>query len=202
MLSARPNLVIYTVPPSLSGRYRETFRPSGAKSDARDAEMLLEILALHRDQLRPRRPDTVATGLLQGLCVERRRLVEDLVPYWMMQKRTRQTHRLTACLGNYFPQALRWFADVDAPLMAAVLEKWGQLRAMQRSHPGLWLSSGSASYSAAGRTASSTTRPLTSSPSSARTLLSSLPWRLPRFPHAFLNGNKSPASRNSPDDFS
>jgi len=127
MLSARPNLVIYTVPPSLSGRYRETFRPSGAKSDASDAEMLLEILALHRDQLRPRRPDTVATRLLQGLCVERRRLVDE---------RTRQTHRLTACLGNYFPQALRWFADVDAPLMAAVLEKWGQLRAMQRSHPG------------------------------------------------------------------
>jgi len=43
MLTKYPHLVLFPVHPTTAARYRETFAPSGAKSDPSDTESLLEV---------------------------------------------------------------------------------------------------------------------------------------------------------------
>ena len=121
------HLVLFPVHPSTAARYRQVFSPSGAKDDSRDAASLLDLLLHHRSQLRPWQPDTVETRQLQRL-VEQRRL--------MVNEKTRQSNRFTACLKMYFPQILQWFDDVTAPVVGALLERWPSLQELQRAHPG------------------------------------------------------------------
>ncbi|MGO9271000.1 MAG: IS110 family transposase [Terriglobia bacterium] len=45
-------LLLYPVPPKMVADYRKAFSGSGAKSDPQDANLLLELLRLHRDHLR------------------------------------------------------------------------------------------------------------------------------------------------------
>ena len=71
--------VLYPVNPKALARYREAFRTSGAKDDPADAELLLDLLRKHRDQLRPWLPDTVEARTLQSLCEQRRKLVNHRV---------------------------------------------------------------------------------------------------------------------------
>src|SRR6516164_7870755 len=97
MLTKYPHLVLFAVHPTTAARYRETFAPSGAKSDPSDTDSLLDLLLRHREQLRPLQPDTVETRLLHFLVEERRQTVNE---------RIRQSQRLTACLKLYFPQVL------------------------------------------------------------------------------------------------
>jgi transposase len=120
-------LVLFPVHPKTAAQYRETLCPSGAKSDPSDTASLLDLLQRHREKLRQLRPDTVETRLLQML-VETRRLI--------VNEKTRQKNRLTACLKIFFPQILKWFDAVDAPLVGALLRRWGSLRELQRAHPG------------------------------------------------------------------
>ena len=127
MLSKYSHLVLFPVHPSTAARYRQVFSPSGAKDDSRDAASLLDLLLHHRSQLRPWQPDTVETRQLQRL-VEQRRL--------MVNEKTRQSNRFTACLKMYFPQILQWFDDVTAPVVGALLERWPSLQELQRAHPG------------------------------------------------------------------
>ena len=127
MLSKYAHLVLFPVHPSTAARYRQVFSPSGAKDDPRDTESLLDLLLHHRSQLRKWQPDTVETRHLQRL-VEQRRL--------MVNEKTRQSNRLTACLKMYFPQILLWFDDVAAPVVGALLERWPSLQQLQRVHPG------------------------------------------------------------------
>jgi transposase len=127
LLSKYPHLVLFPVHPKTAAQYRQTFCPSGAKSDGEDTASLLDLLQHHRDKLRRLEPDTVETRLLQVLTETRRRLVDE---------KTRQKNRLTACLKIYFPQVLKWFDAVDSPLVGALLKRWGTLRELQRAHPG------------------------------------------------------------------
>jgi transposase len=127
MLTKYPHLVLFPVHPTTAARYRETFCPSGAKSDPSDTASLLDLLLRHRERLRPLQPDTVETRLLHFLVEERRRTVDE---------KTRQNNRLIACLKLYFPQILRWFGDVDTPLVGDLLERWPTLEQLQRAHPG------------------------------------------------------------------
>jgi len=122
-----PHLVLFPVAPTTSARFRGAFSPSGAKSDARDADVLLTLLLQHRRQLRPLRPDTEQTRHLQYLVEQRRHMVDE---------KTRCSNRLTACLKQYFPQVLEWFGDIDEPLPCAFVEHWPTLSAVQHSHPG------------------------------------------------------------------
>ena len=115
MLTKYPHLVLFPVHPTTAARYRETFAPSGAKSDPSDTDSLLDLLLRHREQLRPLRPDTVATRLLHFLVEERRQTVDE---------KTRANLRLTDCLKLYFPQVLRWFDDVTSPLVGDLLQRW------------------------------------------------------------------------------
>jgi len=127
MLAKYAHLVIFPVHPKTAAQYRETFCPSGAKSDPADAAWLLDLLLRHRNQLREMRPDTPQTRLLQYLTEYRRRLVDEA---------TRQKNRLTSCLKIYFPQLLCWFDDVGSPVAGALLERWPTLPQLQRVHPG------------------------------------------------------------------
>ncbi len=127
MLTKYPHLVLFPVHPTTAARYRETFAPSGAKSDPSDTDSLLDLLLRHRERLRPLRPDTVETRLLHFLVEERRQTVDE---------KTRTNLRLIDCLKLYFPQVLRWFDDVTSPLVGDLLERWPTLEQLQRAHPG------------------------------------------------------------------
>jgi hypothetical protein len=117
---------LYPVHPTTSANYRKSFSPSGAKSDPCDADMLLDLLLKHREQLRPLRPDTEETRSLQILVEERRKQVD---------LQTSQTHRLTMHLKQSFPQILQWFDDIKAPLVANLLERWPTLEQLQKARP-------------------------------------------------------------------
>ena len=86
MLRKYECLPLYPVPSTISASMREALYPSGAKDDARDADLLLELLLLHRDKLRRWTPDNEATPRIQNLVEERRKLVEE---------KTAQLNRLT-----------------------------------------------------------------------------------------------------------
>ena len=127
MLTQYPHLVLFPVHPTTAARYRETFAPSGAKSDPSDTDSLLDLLLRHREKLHPLQPDTVETRLLHFLVEERRQTVDE---------RTRQSQRLTAGLKLYYPQVLQWFEDVARPVVGDLLERWPTLEELQRAHPG------------------------------------------------------------------
>lgn len=124
-LTKYAHLILYPINPARLAHYRKSFRPSGAKDDPSDAELLLNYLCNHRDQLRPLQPDTEDTRALQFLVEARRRTVDD---------KTRFKNRLTAVLKQYYPQILDWFADVDSAVVLDLLERWPTLGDLQRVH--------------------------------------------------------------------
>jgi transposase len=119
-------LVLMIAQPTIAARYRETFAPSGAKDDGNDTGSLLDMLLRHPDKLRQLDPDTEETRLIQFLAEDRRRLVDF---------KTAQCNRLKARLKLYFPQILRWFDNLAAPLVGDLLERWPTLEALQRVNP-------------------------------------------------------------------
>lgn len=119
-------LALYPVHPSTSSDYRKAMDPSGRKDDPGDADLLLDLLTLHRGRLRALEPDTEATRKLQALVEKRRQLVEE---------RTAQTNRITHQLKLYFPQVLEWFDDLSAPIVAAFLERWPTLPRLLQEAP-------------------------------------------------------------------
>jgi transposase len=125
-LMAYDFLVLFPVNPKALARYREAFRPSGAKDDPTDAALLLDLLRKHRDQLRAWRPDTVEARTLQALCEQRRKLVN---------QRVAVTNRMTSLLKQYFPQALDWVGAVATRQGCDFLMKWPELASVQRARP-------------------------------------------------------------------
>ena len=94
MLSKYEPLHLFPVPSTMSANMRKALYPSGSTDDPRDADVLLELLLKHRDNLRRLSPDTEATRRVQNLVEERRKLVDE---------KTAQTNRLTSDLKIYFP---------------------------------------------------------------------------------------------------
>jgi transposase len=126
MLTKYQHLVVFPVHPTTLANYRKSFRPSGAKDDPSDAGLLLDLLLLHRDKLRPLNPDTPETRTLQFLVEERRKLVHE---------KTRYSNRLTSHLKMYFPQALDWFDEIASYIAVDFLERWPTLDKLQRARP-------------------------------------------------------------------
>jgi hypothetical protein len=123
MLSKYEHLVIFAVHPTSLANYRKSFRPSGAKDDPHDAGLLLDILTLHRDKLRPESGHG-GTRTLQFLVEERRKLLNE---------KTRYSNRLTAHLKMYFPQVLGWFDDIGSRMAVDFLLRWPDLESLQRA---------------------------------------------------------------------
>ena len=119
-------LVLYPINPKALARYREAFRASGAKDDPLDAELLLDLIRLHRSRLRAWLPDTVETRRLQLLAEYRRKLVNN---------RIRHTNRTTSLLKMYFPQALDWAGELGTVQSCDFLEKWPSLSTIQHARP-------------------------------------------------------------------
>ena len=119
-------LVLYPINPKALARYRETFRGSGAKDDPSDAELLLDLLRLHRNRLRVWLPDTVETRRLQLLVEYRRKLVNN---------RIRHTNRTTSMLKMYFPQALDWVGQLGTVQSCDFLQQWPALMAILQAPP-------------------------------------------------------------------
>lgn len=126
MLSKYEHLVVFPVHPTTLAHYRMSFRPSGAKDDPGDADLLLELLRLHRDKLRRLNPDTEETRTLQFLVEDRRKLVAE---------KTRTSNRITAAVKKYYPQVLEWFEEVGTVLVAEFLQQWPTLEQLQRAKP-------------------------------------------------------------------
>jgi transposase len=119
-------LHLYPVHPATLAQYRKTWYPSGAKSDPRDADLLLEIVTTHRQRLRRIPPETEDMRLLQGLVENRRKLVDD---------RTALTNRLQQALKIIFPQLPVWFDNLTTELVEDLLAKWPSLPQLQKAQP-------------------------------------------------------------------
>jgi hypothetical protein len=115
-------LVLYPVNPKTLAKYREAFRLAGSKDDPDDAQLLLEILMLHRDKLRAWKPDDELTRTITLLVEYRRELVDE---------RTSLTNRVTGLLKLYYPQALAWSGDLTTVQACDFLEHWPTLSQVQ-----------------------------------------------------------------------
>ena len=123
MLSRYRSLYLFPLHPNKLDSYRKSVYPSGAKSDPRDADLILDYLIKHPERLRGLQPDTVETRTLQLLVEERRRLVD---------QHTSQVQILTQCLKLSFPQILTWFDSPAMPLVLELLKSWPTLAALRK----------------------------------------------------------------------
>jgi len=119
-----PFLVLFPVNPQTLARYRRAFKPSRAKDDPSDAQLLLDLVSRHPEQFHPWEPGRPEVRALASLVEQRRTLVADKVRY---------TNRLTAALKQYYPQVLEWFTDKDTRVFCAFIEKWPNLAKVQRA---------------------------------------------------------------------
>lgn len=116
-------VVLYPINPKSLARYRDAFRPGGAKDDPTDAELLTDLLRTHRDRLRPWKPNDASVRTLQLLVEDRRALVD---------QRTALTNRLQNRLKEYYPQALAWAGGLDSLQACDFLERWPDLSAVRK----------------------------------------------------------------------
>lgn len=117
-LSRHAHITLYPVNPSTVAKYRKAFANSGAKNDPTDANIIAEILSLHRDKLTPIEAESSDIRALAQLLEYRRKLVQD---------RVYLSNRITAVLKNYFPQALDWFKEKDTIIFCTFISRWSSL---------------------------------------------------------------------------
>ena len=94
---------VYAINPRAASRYRERHQVGGGKSDSGDARMLANLVRTDRHNHREVAGDSAAASAVQV----RARAQQQLV--W---NRTRESNRLRNALLQYFPAALRAFADL------------------------------------------------------------------------------------------
>ena len=127
LLTNYPHLAIHPVHSSTLDHYRKSFRPSGAKDDSSDADLILDLLQRHRERLEPLPPQADVARSLQLLVEGRRKMVDE---------KTRLSNRLTDSLKQAFPQVLKWFDDVASVLVGDLLLRWPTLAELQKAPPG------------------------------------------------------------------
>ena len=116
-------LYFYPLNPKCSSRLRELFKADPGKTDPSDADLLGQFLVHNWQHLRPWGPADPLTRRLQTLV--------EFEQTWT-RRQTALTNQLRARLLLYFPQALALSADVDGPLLLALLGRWPSLAAAQR----------------------------------------------------------------------
>jgi len=117
-LMAYEFLILYPINPKTLAKFREALRPSKAKDDPTDAELLLELVTKHRDKLKAWKPDDEQSRELRMLVEYRRHAVDE---------RTRYTNRIVSLLKLFFPQALQWAGDLNEHSACDFLETWTNL---------------------------------------------------------------------------
>ncbi len=106
---------VFPVNPLQSARFRDRLQVSGAKSDARDAHVLADMVRTDSHQLRPAAGDSPEAAGVKVLARTHKMMI------W---ERTRQVQRLRNQLREYFPAALEAFDDLDAPEALELLAKF------------------------------------------------------------------------------
>jgi transposase len=117
-------IVLYPINPKSLARFREAIRPSRAKDDRSDGDLLMELISKHRDRFRPWKPDDEKVRELRLLVEYRRKTVNDL---------RRLTKRLKSQLKNYFPQALALAGDLGEELAWDFLARWPSLETVKKA---------------------------------------------------------------------
>lgn len=116
---------LYPINPNQLDNYRKAFRPSGAKDDPTDAELLCKYLSLHHQELRPWRPNDEQTRKLALLCEKRRQAVDT---------RTALSNQLKSELKQYYPLALGVLDnDLSTVLAADFLLKWPNFVSLKKA---------------------------------------------------------------------
>lgn len=116
---------LYPINPKQLDNYRKAFRPSGAKDDPLDAELLCQFVSLHHDQLRPWWPDDEQTRKLALFCEKRRQAVD---------ARTALSNQLKSELKQYFPLALVVLDnDLSTVLAADFLLQWPTFELLKKT---------------------------------------------------------------------
>jgi transposase len=119
--------VLYPINPRTLAKYREALSPSGAKDDPTDADLLLDLILLHRDRFTPWVPDDEQTRKIALLTEGRNKAI---------QLRTKLSNALTSALKAYFPQALHLLGDkLYTTLACDFLKKWPTLQDAKRAKP-------------------------------------------------------------------
>jgi transposase len=105
---------VYPINPRQVARYRERHANAGAKSDARDAHTLADMVRTDGHQLRPMAGDSPEAAAVKVLARAHQRLIGE---------RVRHQLRLRSALRDYFPAALAAFDDLAAPDALELLGK-------------------------------------------------------------------------------
>jgi transposase len=115
--------VLYPINPKTLSSFREAFRPSGAKDDPSDADLLCELVRLHRHRLKAWQPEETQTRKLAAFCQKRRQAV---------QMSVRLGQQLRAELKTYYPFALE-VLDLKTVLACDFLLRWPSLEELRRA---------------------------------------------------------------------
>lgn len=119
-------LEIYPINPKTLARYREAFSMNNASSDQTDADLIVELVRVHRDRLRRWMPEDKQTRLLRMLAENRRSLVDTVTEY---------TNRLTALLKSYYPQALELAGCLSTKMACDFLSTWPTVELLKTAEP-------------------------------------------------------------------
>jgi hypothetical protein len=118
-------IVLFPVNPKALKDYRAAFAVSGAKDDRTDAQLLEELIRLHRDKFHALAPDPELTRRLAALVQNRRHLVDE---------RTRLVNPLHSTLKTDYPLAETLLAGQrNTPLAAEFLVRWPDLETLQKA---------------------------------------------------------------------
>lgn len=118
---------VYPINPVTLSKYRSAFHVSGVKDDPKDADLILDLLTLHRDKLRRLRSDDALTRTLQRLVRKRRDAVN---------QRTRFNNQLKDLLKQYYPLFLTVCGDdLYAPLACDLLLKYPGFDDVKQADP-------------------------------------------------------------------
>lgn len=118
---------VYPINPVTLARYRKAFHVSGAKDDPTDADLILDLLTMHRDKLRRLTPDDELTRTLQRLTRTRREAVKH---------RTRFNNQLKDLLKQYYPLFLTVCGeDLFAPLACHLLLRYPTFDDLKQADP-------------------------------------------------------------------
>jgi transposase len=116
---------LYPINPKQLDNYRKAFKPSGAKDDPTDGELLCKFITLHHQELRPWRPNDEQTGKLALLCEKRRQAVD---------ARSALSNQLKSELKQYYPLALAVLDnDLTTVLAADFLLKWPNFASLKKA---------------------------------------------------------------------
>lgn len=118
---------VYAVNPKAVNRYKDRHVLSRAKSDRVDALSMAHLLRTDRHCFKPLRPLPEDYRLLDRLCADLRKIIDDKV---------RVINQLTAVLKEYYPQPLGLFASFDSRIALVFLAAFADpqsLRGVKKS---------------------------------------------------------------------